>query len=146
MTGTAPERIPFYNKGGNVAPLLAEVQDLLASIAVTSEVVCIDDGSADSTGAELAVGARNWPGIWVEHFERNRGQAAALRRGFQTARGEWIAILDGDGQNPPAEIARLWSLRGSADMIIGVRTRLSGFGSAPRDVACGQLRAAHTPA
>ena len=89
MSATAPELsvvIPFYNETLNVAPLLAEVQNLLASLAVTAEVVCIDDGSGDLTAAELAAGARSWSSVRVEHFEKNRGQAAALRRGFQMAR------------------------------------------------------------
>ena len=47
----------------------------------------------------------------------NRGQAAALWWGFKNARGTWFAMLDGDGQNPPAELTRLWPLRDSADLI-----------------------------
>jgi glycosyltransferase involved in cell wall biosynthesis len=57
----------------------------------------------------------------VERFSVNSGQAAALRHGFAVARGAWLAMLDGDGQNPPGELARLWPLRTSADMIAGAR-------------------------
>ena len=113
--------IPFYNEAGNVASLLSELRDTLTSLAVSAEVICIDDGSTDGTGDALAAAARAWPAVRVENFSVNSGQAAALRHGFAVARGPWLAMLDGDGQNPPAELARLWPLRESADMICGAR-------------------------
>ncbi len=113
--------IPFFNEAANVAPLLAELQTTLAALGVSAEVIAVNDGSADTTGAALDAAARGWPALRVEHFARNRGQAAALWHGFRCARGTWLAMLDGDGQNPPAELARLWELRESADMIAGAR-------------------------
>jgi glycosyltransferase involved in cell wall biosynthesis len=113
--------IPFFNEAPNVAPLLAEVRETLDALGLAAEVIAIDDGSTDGTDAELTTAARGWPALRVEQFPRNRGQAAALWRGFQQARGRWIAMLDGDGQNPPAELARLWPLRETADMIAGAR-------------------------
>ena len=64
MSATPPELsvvIPFYNEAHNVAPLLAELHDVLASLAVAAEVICVDDGSRDATAAELASAARNGP-------------------------------------------------------------------------------------
>lgn len=123
--------IPFFNEAPNVAPLLAELRAALAApafagpgeAAPAAEILLIDDGSTDATGAELAAAARAWPAVRVERFAANRGQAAALWWGFRNARGAWVAMLDGDGQNPPGELARLWSLRESADMICGRRAR-----------------------
>jgi dolichol-phosphate mannosyltransferase len=57
----------------------------------------------------------------VETFFVNSGQAKALYHGFTIASAPWIMMLDGDGQNPPDELARLWSLRSKADMIAGAR-------------------------
>jgi glycosyltransferase involved in cell wall biosynthesis len=115
--------IPFYNEAANVVPLLIELREVLMSLGVSIEVICVDDGSRDATAAELAVVANRWPDIIrIERFAQNRGQAEALRCGFRFARGAWIAMLDGDGQNPPAELARLWAQRASADMICGSRT------------------------
>lgn len=114
--------IPFYNEAANVAPLLIELRQVLMSLGVSFEVICVDDGSSDTTAAELAVVADRWPDLRIERFAQNRGQAAALRCGFRSVRGTWIAMLDGDGQNPPAELARLWAERASADMICGART------------------------
>ena len=115
--------IPFYNEAANVAPLLADLQAALAALDLTAEVICIDDGSRDGTDAALVGAARAWPAIRVERFAENSGQAAALRHGFTVARAPWIAMLDGDGQNPPSELARLWVLRETADMIAGARAR-----------------------
>ena len=113
--------IPFYNEAGNIAPLLAELRAALAALPATVEVIAVNDGSSDGTRNELEVVAREWPALRVEHQSPNRGQAAALWHGFHVARGGWIAMLDGDGQNPPGELPRLWALRESADMIAGAR-------------------------
>lgn len=113
--------IPFYNEAPNVAPLLAELREALAPLGLVVEIVLINDGSSDGTAAALTEAAAVWPAVRVEHFPRNRGQAAALWWGFQNARGTWFAMLDGDGQNPPAELARLWPERHTADMLAGAR-------------------------
>jgi dolichol-phosphate mannosyltransferase len=68
------------------------------------EVVWVDDGSTDGTAARVA--ALPAPHRLVR-LHRNRGQSAALAAGFVAARGTWIATLDGDGQNDPADIPRL---------------------------------------
>ena len=113
--------IPFFNEAANVAPLLTELRATLEALGLAAEVIAVNDGSVDPTGATLDAVARTWPGLRVEHFGGNRGQAAALRHGFGRARGTWVAMLDGDGQNPPTELARLWELRHTADMIAGAR-------------------------
>lgn len=115
--------IPFFNEEANIAPLLAELRTTLDSLEVPVEVLAVDDGSTDGTAAALHEAARAWPAVCVESFRHNRGQAAALWWGFEYARGEWIALLDGDGQNPPAELARLWGRRHEADLIAGARQR-----------------------
>jgi dolichol-phosphate mannosyltransferase len=117
--------IPFHNEANNIAPLLAELRATLTTLglAESAEVLCVDDGSRDTTAIELAAAAQAWPALRVLTFPRNRGQAAALWHGFHAARGDWLAMLDGDGQNPPAELARLWPLRDSADLISGARAR-----------------------
>jgi dolichol-phosphate mannosyltransferase len=113
--------IPFYNEAANVGPLVAELRAALAPLGLSLEVLLVNDGSTDATAAALNEAAAVWPAVRVEHFPRNRGQAAALWWGFQNARGAWFAMLDGDGQNPPAELARLWPERHTADMLAGAR-------------------------
>jgi dolichol-phosphate mannosyltransferase len=113
--------IPFFNEGPNVAALLAELRETLESLGAAHEVLAVDDGSTDDTALALAAAARDWPAVRVIAFPKNRGQAAALWTGFREARGAWIASLDGDGQNPPAELKELWAARESADLITGRR-------------------------
>lgn len=113
--------IPFFNEANNVSDVLAELRTALEPLGLALEVIAIDDGSTDATRRELETAAQAWPVVQTVSFAQNRGQAAALWRGFLHARGTWLAMLDGDGQNPPAELARLWALRDRADMIAGAR-------------------------
>ena len=113
--------IPFFNEASNVGPVLAELFSTLDGLGIDSEVIVVNDGSTDATGAEIEAAVARRPSLRALHFEQNRGQASALWTGFQNARGAWIGMLDGDGQNPPAELSRLWAERHSADMIVGVR-------------------------
>ncbi len=113
--------IPFYNEEESVSGLIHEIKAVCALIDGTVEVICIDDGSGDATHKILKKLAETEPVLRIESMGNNQGQAAALRRGFAVANGMWIATLDGDGQNPPAELVNLWRVRESADMIAGRR-------------------------
>ena len=115
--------IPFYNEAESVGALLAELRAALSALGASYEVIAVNDGSRDGTRPALDAIADTWPELKVEHFASNRGQAAALWHGFHSANGTWLAMLDGDGQNPPAELARLWAVRESADMIAGARAK-----------------------
>ena len=99
--------IPFYNEQGNVLPLLEEVHEVLADLSF--EVVCVNDCSADATGAELAEAAKRWPGTVtvLTHIAR-AGKSAALFTGLKSVRGQWTQLIDGDGQNDINDTARLW--------------------------------------
>ena len=98
--------IPVRNEGPNIAPLVAEIEAALAGIP--HEIVYVDDGSTDDTPERLrALAAAS--GAPLRHL-RHRvscGQSAAIVTGVKAARGVWIATLDGDGQNDPADIPRL---------------------------------------
>jgi len=113
--------IPFYNEAENVPALLAELRQALTALGSGHEVIAVDDGSRDDTGRALDTLAVIWPDLRVIKHPENRGQAAALLTGFAATRAPWIATLDGDGQNPPAELARLWARRDEADFLTGYR-------------------------
>jgi glycosyltransferase involved in cell wall biosynthesis len=83
---------------------------LLAARRLTSdfEVIVVDDGSADATGAIADELARLCPEVRVVHHPRNRGYGGALRSGFEAATKEFVFYTDGDAQYDPAEVALLW--------------------------------------
>lgn len=92
--------VPVRNEGPNIAPLVAEIRAALAGIA--HEIIYVDDGSADDTPAQLRAA-----GVVVRRHRTSCGQSAAIVTGVRAARGAWIATLDGDGQNDPADIPAL---------------------------------------
>lgn len=100
--------IPFFNEAGNVHPVIDEVHTVLAGIDF--EVVCVNDASGDATGAELAEAKAKYPStVTVLTHVARRGKSAALYTGLRSVRGDWVQLLDGDGQNDPADTARLWA-------------------------------------
>ena len=105
--------IPVRNEADNILPLLAEIQAALAGLG-ESEVVYVDDGSSDATPQRLAEAMRLYPNLRVLRHASSCGQSTALLTGVRAARGEWIATLDGDGQNDPADIPKLLAARDAA--------------------------------
>ena len=100
--------IPVRNEAENIAPLVAEIGAALAGI--DCEIVYVDDGSDDATFAEIRRLQPAQPRLRVVRHLRSCGQSAAIRSGVRAARGTWIATLDGDGQNDPADIPALWRI------------------------------------
>jgi len=99
--------IPVYNEAENIETLFAETKQALAG-RFAFEVMFVDDGSADATVARLmALRAAN-PELRVVRHAANCGQSAAVLSGVRAARATWIATLDGDGQNDPADIPGLF--------------------------------------
>jgi glycosyltransferase involved in cell wall biosynthesis len=100
--------IPLYQEQDNIEPLLTRVHEGMAGYRHPWELILVDDGSRDATGARLMEAVPHWgPHVRVLRFRRNFGQTAAMQGGFDAARGRLIASLDGDLQNDPAEIPRL---------------------------------------
>lgn len=98
--------IPFYNEQDSVVALLAEVDRALAG-RIDYEIIAVDDGSTDDTASELSMAASRSGALRALRLHKNRGQSAALANGIHAARASLIVTLDGDGQNPPAEIMPL---------------------------------------
>ncbi|HWI26287.1 MAG TPA: glycosyltransferase family 2 protein [Stellaceae bacterium] len=125
--------IPVRNEAPNVAPLVAEIRAALEGIC-DYEIVYVDDGSSDETAAAVRALAAGFPRLRLLRHRQSAGQSAAIRTGVRAARGPWIATLDGDGQNDPADIPRLWQMaRGAAAdeklLIAGWRQRRQDSGT-----------------
>lgn len=115
--------VPVYNEVGNVAPLIDEIAGALAGLAGGFEIVMVDDASTDDTAAALR--ALSHPFLRTVFHRVNCGQSAAVASGFRAARGDWVATLDGDGQNDPADLPAMLrrALDEGADCVTGVRRR-----------------------
>jgi dolichol-phosphate mannosyltransferase len=98
--------VPVHNEAGNIRPLIEEIARALEGV-VAFEIVYVDDGSRDATPQALAEARQGAPMLRVLRHARAAGQSAALTTGVLAARGHWIATLDGDGQNDPADIPLL---------------------------------------
>ncbi len=101
--------IPVKDEAGNVAPLADEIRAALDGVA-EYEMIYVDDGSDDATAAEILLLQHRMPRVRLLRHAQNCGQSAAIQTGVRAARGAWIATLDGDGQNDPADLRGLWHL------------------------------------
>lgn len=115
--------IPFFNEEGNVRPLFDELLPVLGGLGRTFEVVAVDDGSLDGTGAELRAVARSHREVRHLRFPSNRGQSAAFRAGFLAARGAIIVTMDGDLQIDPTDLPPMLEVleREGVDLVHGWR-------------------------
>ena len=105
--------IPAYNEG----PAIADVVTTLRQAAPWREVIVVDDGSGDDTGGRAAAA-----GATVVRHPYNKGNGAAVKSGVRRAAGDYVLIVDGDGQHPPEDALRLASRLGEYDLVIGARS------------------------
>ncbi|MGH9274289.1 MAG: glycosyltransferase family 2 protein [Acidimicrobiales bacterium] len=112
--------IPAFDEAESLPDLLTRLVPELEAISTSSEVIVVDDGSRDGTAG--VVTALGLPGVHVERLRVNRGKSAALRAGLAMAKGEVIVLMDADGQDDPAELARLVAaLDDDLDLVTGRR-------------------------
>jgi dolichol-phosphate mannosyltransferase len=117
--------VPVKNEAGNIAPLVAEIRAALGARG-PCEIIYVDDGSNDSTAAELRQLKASVPELRVMQHDRSCGQSRAIRTGVEAARGKLIVTLDGDGQNDPADIPALvesYRRQPAAGLVAGQRRR-----------------------
>ncbi len=94
--------VPVKNEEENIVPLIDEIRKALDGMDY--EIVYVDDGSTDGTLMRLHEVAGSFPRLRVIRHKNSCGQSTAVLTGVRHARGNWIATLDGDGQNDPADI------------------------------------------
>ena len=100
--------IPVFNEQESLPELLRRTQAACHSLAMTYEIILVDDGSRDDSAAMLRSAAEQPDShVIAVILNRNYGQHSAIMAGFAQARGDLIITLDADLQNPPEEIPRL---------------------------------------
>ncbi len=105
--------VPVHDERDNIRALIDEIVAALAG-RIDFEIVCVDDASRDDSLAVMRAAMAVHPQLRVLRHLHQSGQSAALRNGVKAARAAWIATLDGDGQNDPADIPKLLAVRGRA--------------------------------
>src|SRR5437016_7841534 len=98
--------VPFFNEQENIPPLYMKLTEVMDSIGEPYELVFVDDGSKDNTFKVLSDIYEHDRRVNIVRLRRNFGQTAALKAGFDFARGEVIISMDGDLQHDPDEIPR----------------------------------------
>src|SRR5208337_3555193 len=98
--------VPFYNEQENIPDLYMKLTDVMDSLGEPYEMVFVDDGSKDNSYKVLSEIYEHDHRVNVVRLRRNFGQTAALKAGFDFARGDIVISMDGDQQHNPAEIPR----------------------------------------
>lgn len=114
--------LPAYNEAENLVELVPEIEKVLTAAGISYEVVVVDDGSTDATRRVMA--EMRSPTVRSIRLRRNSGKSAALSVGIEQVQGEYLALMDADGQDDPNELPRLLAhLDGAGiDLVTGRRS------------------------
>lgn len=116
--------VPFFNEQENIPPLYMKLTEVMDGIGESYELVFVDDGSKDNSYKVLSDIYEHDCRVNVVRLRRNFGQTAALKAGFDFARGEVVISMDGDLQHNPEEIPRfLEKIEEGYDLVSGWRHR-----------------------
>ncbi len=124
--------VPVYNEADNILPLIKEIDHTLKG-QVTFELIYVDDGSRDTTHIHLAHAQSRHPYLTVLRHKTSCGQSQAILTGVRAARAQWVAVLDGDGQNDPADLLALFVPLQTMDPDIAARHMIVGWRATRHD-------------
>ena len=116
---------PAYNEEASVGVMIEEACRILPDLASEWEIIPVNDGSRDGTGAVMDRFAAMDSRIRPVHHEINRGYGGALITGFRAARYDWVFFTDGDRQFDLQELALLIDKKDEADLVLGYRRHRS---------------------
>lgn len=116
--------VPVRNEQDNVAGLIAEI-DAALKLQIEHEIIYVDDGSSDGTYAKLKSLRAQYSQLRVVRHATSCGQSTAVRTGVKCAQYDWVATLDGDGQNDPADILKLLAALLEGVELVGGNRRAS---------------------
>ena len=120
--------VPAFNEEAGIGPVLDRLVTVLGELGVTYEIIVVDDGSDDGTGAR----ARQRDGVRVIRHPQNAGYGASVYDGVLAARYERIIITDADGTYPIEMLPELLQWAGDFDMVVGGAYRACLPGIAPQ--------------
>jgi glycosyltransferase involved in cell wall biosynthesis len=123
----APETVSVLIPACNERASIAQVVTDLRAAAAWRDIIVIDDGSTDDTG-QAAAGA----GARVVRHPYNKGNGAAVKSGIRAATGDYILIIDGDGQHKPSDALALIAPLGEYDLVVGARSATTQAGARRR--------------
>jgi dolichol-phosphate mannosyltransferase len=115
--------VPVKNEYDNLAPLIAEINSALQGLE--HEIIYVNDGSTDDTFVNLEKLQATYSQLRVISHVNSCGQSTAVRTGVKHAKYAWIATLDGDGQNDPADIPKLIAAVAEGVELVGGNRRAS---------------------
>src|ERR1041384_7966821 len=117
MTSVGPGEGSIVVAGFNESPSIGPLVAALRSAAAWREIIVVDDGSDDETGRRAADA-----GAHVLRHPYNKGNGASVKTGIRHATGEFVLILDADGQHPPSDACRLVSKLDEYELVVGARS------------------------
>lgn len=116
LNGSVTVLIPAYNEEMVIGETIKKIKELYPEF----EILVVDDGSTDDT---LKVAIETGANVWPHPY--NIGNGAAIKSGLRIAKGEWIVMMDADGQHDPSDISRMLEHRDQYEMVVGARTKSS---------------------
>ena len=118
--------VPCFNEEGNLPELVERTERVFDRRGIAGEIILVDDGSQDGTGAEIDALAATHPRVAAVHHATNRGMAAAWKSALDRSRGRYVLTLDADLQYQPEAIAQLYReiCFSKADLVQGWRSVL----------------------
>lgn len=112
---------PAYNEEANIEKTVLDTKKVLMKVAKKWEIIIVNDGSKDKTGKVADSLAKRYKNVKVVHHSPNRGYGGALKTGYETAKYEWVAFADSDGQFKFSDIERFIKNFNKGDLILGYR-------------------------
>lgn len=108
-----------YNEAATVAGVLGEIEAVMEVAPYTYEIIVVDDGSSDATGAIAEAAVRGRASVRVLHHQTNLGIGEVYRSGFGAAKGEFLTFLPADGQFPATIVPEFAGRMADADLVLG---------------------------